>query len=885
MLLTTAIISAIVRPSAVTPPAPVASLTLAPPALALTVGQADVALPVVTAWDGPNGSGNHLTGRTVTWQAGNPAAAALVNGLVHAVAPGQCVLTATCEGITATVQVGVVAATTGAFPSAGVAGTLFRSDGASTARLIRNAFPLADHGASFDPTRLTFVDTNGVQRLRGTVPLAMPTYASGCPKGVGVWGAFASGETSVTGTWRYASASRTGDAADPGRQNNAAVQDAVSFNPPADPDGSVYTADVYPDAAMLATDPTYLCVALGWYAGPLVPAPLVPANATDQLSVALHYQEMWEDTYRVPGGPNGSGDPVHFDPRASGVNAGLVMDGIAEYETELDFYRRWCMTGDPVWWNRATHRAGTKGRYLAHLIGVQSWFNTTDGYVPWYLTTGDDYALVAARVSAYNSGAVCINFLGRNGSGGLRDDPAVTEWHGNTLWSDYRDVSRMLGGWQNAMLLGVIAADPASARMPTTDNGGNNLASTYGPGATQAAYQLWIDAILTRALGPNGELWIDQYKSSDAGQNNRQGQKNYMVNMLLTRLQRHHDLIDPSDARVFPFLQKATDYLLKTQWVPYLPNAAGALTGGGFNYVSVNYNGGSASGGVGLGSGQEAYISLNTFTAASAAYVGRKTQDAWYRGWVDRAFYAFVPGGHLNHGSQGPSECYWEFWATMGNRAQIPVYAPTTTPLTTLSAPAAWQAPAGGTLATVSSNGTVTITPPATTAGTLGADAVATVDATAPLRFRHAFTAMRGPTGRETQLVLSNLNSTYDSLTLHLSADLTVIYLSGIKGSVTTSPVDVLAGYNGYLQSQAQGLLGAAGCDLMVDLYRDLLQISVALADGTIMPVVTHPFVVQHADLSAVRYGVRVYTYDATIAAATTPCTVGPVTVSRLVNA
>lgn len=90
-------------------PAPVASVTVSPQTVNLTTGgtqQISVTLR--------DAQGNELSGRTVSWQTGNPAVATVSQGgLITAAGPGNTTVTATSEGQTGTVTVNVAAPVVG----------------------------------------------------------------------------------------------------------------------------------------------------------------------------------------------------------------------------------------------------------------------------------------------------------------------------------------------------------------------------------------------------------------------------------------------------------------------------------------------------------------------------------------------------------------------------------------------------------------------------------------------------------------------------------------------------------------------------------------------------------------------------------------------------
>ena len=83
---------------------PVATVTVAPATLPLTVGQTGTL--TATTRDAAN---NILTGRAVTWSSSNTNVATVANGTVTAVAPGTATITATSEGKSGTATVTVTA--------------------------------------------------------------------------------------------------------------------------------------------------------------------------------------------------------------------------------------------------------------------------------------------------------------------------------------------------------------------------------------------------------------------------------------------------------------------------------------------------------------------------------------------------------------------------------------------------------------------------------------------------------------------------------------------------------------------------------------------------------------------------------------------------------
>jgi hypothetical protein len=84
---------------------PVASLALRPGSLALTVGESATLSAATTS-----ATGRPLGGRGVTWASGDPRTVAVTQGgVVRALAPGSATVTATSEGVSASVTVGVAA--------------------------------------------------------------------------------------------------------------------------------------------------------------------------------------------------------------------------------------------------------------------------------------------------------------------------------------------------------------------------------------------------------------------------------------------------------------------------------------------------------------------------------------------------------------------------------------------------------------------------------------------------------------------------------------------------------------------------------------------------------------------------------------------------------
>jgi len=102
-----AVIMAAFRPQSATPPAPVASVTVAPATASITAGTTQ-ALSATTK----DASGNVLTGRTVTWTTGNAAVVTVsATGVVTGVAVGGPVtITATSEGQSSSAAISVTPA-------------------------------------------------------------------------------------------------------------------------------------------------------------------------------------------------------------------------------------------------------------------------------------------------------------------------------------------------------------------------------------------------------------------------------------------------------------------------------------------------------------------------------------------------------------------------------------------------------------------------------------------------------------------------------------------------------------------------------------------------------------------------------------------------------
>lgn len=89
------------------PPAAVASVSVTPGSLSLTVGQGTATLSATPR----DASGSALTGRTVSWSSSNPGIATVSGGgIVTPVAAGSATITATSEGIAGSASVSVAAA-------------------------------------------------------------------------------------------------------------------------------------------------------------------------------------------------------------------------------------------------------------------------------------------------------------------------------------------------------------------------------------------------------------------------------------------------------------------------------------------------------------------------------------------------------------------------------------------------------------------------------------------------------------------------------------------------------------------------------------------------------------------------------------------------------
>jgi uncharacterized protein YjdB len=142
-------------------PLPVASVSLAPSTVTLTVGGA-----VSLAATLKDANGNTLTGRSITWASGNPSVAAVsATGAVSAAAVGSATITATSEGQSGTSTVSV---TTVPVASVTVSPTTASVQAGQTVQL--SATPKDANGTALSGRTVTWASSNvGVATVSGGV--------------------------------------------------------------------------------------------------------------------------------------------------------------------------------------------------------------------------------------------------------------------------------------------------------------------------------------------------------------------------------------------------------------------------------------------------------------------------------------------------------------------------------------------------------------------------------------------------------------------------------------------------------------------------------------------------------------------------------------------
>lgn len=213
--------------------------------------------------------------------------------------------------------------------------------------------------------------------------------------------------------------------------------------------------------------------------------------------------------------------------------------GTAVYEHAFTAYQYWLRTGNPVWWQRATAMAveyrsyvQARGKYLT------PWMSNSEELAVHYLLTGDERTRTA------------LGSLVEAIQGGVRgpgyDKPTNRYWIGGTLGDD-RMRARALMAAIDAKMINVPDGKWYTSKTATQNL--NDLLPTQRPDGRFG-----------------GTYYLD-------------GQKNFMVGMLLTTMTRYYDEVAP-DPRIPPAVKKALDYMWAVEW-----NASAQ----GFRYISKDH--------------------------------------------------------------------------------------------------------------------------------------------------------------------------------------------------------------------------------------------------------------------------------------------------------
>lgn len=281
------------------------------------------------------------------------------------------------------------------------------------------------------------------------------------------------------------------------------------------PDIARTTPSAQPRAVALPSSPEYLV-------STLVGGQLSPATRAAPLGslIAAH-----------------DADYAYFGDAIWGKIGPSLGRGTAFYEHVLTAYQYWLRTADSKWFERALAIAVNYRDYVLARQVTAPWVANSEGLAVHYFVTGDTRTWEA--VGRLAEGAASQTFRSVSSTSSVN-----RYWIGGSLGDD-----RMRGRSLMASIDGyLVNAAPGrwyNSRLPAQN----------------------VTDILN-SQKPDGRFGGSQYLD---------GQKNFMVGMLLTALIRYYDEVEP-DPRIPPAVKRAIDYMWSTQWVP---------SAQGFKYISV----------------------------------------------------------------------------------------------------------------------------------------------------------------------------------------------------------------------------------------------------------------------------------------------------------
>lgn len=147
---------------------PVATLTVTPPVVSISVGQATPLTPVPR-----DSTGNALVGRSVSWTSSDSAVASIsAAGQLTALAPGSATITATCEGASAVVSVTVTRVPVGTVSVAPATATLEQNASKQLSATVRDSSGaiVTDRAVTWTSDNLGVATVSGAGLVTGLVP-------------------------------------------------------------------------------------------------------------------------------------------------------------------------------------------------------------------------------------------------------------------------------------------------------------------------------------------------------------------------------------------------------------------------------------------------------------------------------------------------------------------------------------------------------------------------------------------------------------------------------------------------------------------------------------------------------------------------------------------
>jgi len=314
-----------------------------------------------------------------------------------------------------------------------------------------------------------------------------------------------------------------------------------------------------PDAAALPSDATYLRSTNAAGKLPAYPLTNVPAVvATHDAEYAQLHEKDW-----------GRCAAAWDCGRTSGYDRAQMV------------YELWFRTANPLYWRRAslmvkdyvTRYAGPNNG------GLPPWWTQPRSVALNYQLTGESKARVLARQMA-EVHAFQTRPMPNWGQGWAIADG-----------DDRREARAMVAG---------LAATSVGADSPIV-----GLVTQFASYFSPSTMSQWI-GLLPSSQKANGCFCAPVYSD---------GQKNFMVGMLLTSLIRYYEEVN-ADPRILPIVQRAADYMWENEWL---------LLDRGFKYVSNNRIENGA-----VAESSKAAPDLNAFTLPAYAWLYKQTRRQEY---------------------------------------------------------------------------------------------------------------------------------------------------------------------------------------------------------------------------------------------------------------